>query len=751
MISLYFLVNLIGALGISAEDNLSVSKPLLVFEADEGFPKSLIGAHMGDIAGLDKKLDNIRDSLTALTPKYDVAILIYPTHLYDRNAFGGDSSKPINRVHPALIHTFKYFDDYGGDGCRIKIMLEAYSSGIATSQNGEIASVPLAPLNSDPNDPGRSGWAMDVDALSAIKDAFPEVFLGIRFHEIYGSDMVWKLRHSHGFPLDPDVGKAAVDACKCKGLMLLWSDSNWLMKSSANSKKPLFVYDRENPPYFEAEPYCTLQNYAEDQLKGMVCFSWANNNFHFTQNLEFLDRKIGPSKPGIERPLPDWFYFSMPFKEFPLKNRKDAKWGMSIQSWFWHEYTNSMNGRYFRLGENDCPIEIMQAYVLKGLREGASVLQFEPSWYLFNENLSYAEDSPEAYERTPDFSERLALKRLKETLLDPQNESNPPSRLDAIFDRDQQRFHENCGSNPPKSFRQSVLTIICDVLGNTMSFDFYSYGPRWRRLDKFRYDNRLFSGRIAGVHRIELQGNGVDEILILGENESGRPSVRFYNQNSGSMPHRVELKIAAEHEELVGLTTANLISETVVEGDPDEIVAAINRDGSIRFVVYKAERMPNSRFDIKYSPLPDYESDELIMKHIGKTSIDACDFAQIVGIRSNAVIYEGFTRSLDRLALVTHCDNHSCIEINSGNGIISGTLPKGAIVPIDIDLNHHDEICVLARRDGLQCLDMYAIGPDAIEHMETHTISADFEGSHLAVGLRKCILLNGGSAITDND
>ncbi|MHB1456071.1 MAG: hypothetical protein ACYC0V_04055 [Armatimonadota bacterium] len=743
MIKMCFALIMIGALSIASSVCALPQKPLLVFEIDEGFPSSLLSAYKDDFKSLDMRLDNIRIGLSELTPKYDVAVLAYPTHLYDRNAFGNDADQPINRIHSALMHVFEYFERYNTRQHKITVMLEAYSSGIATSQNGELASVKPAPLDSNPDSKGISGWAMDVDALAAIKDTFPDVFRGIRFHELYGSDMVWKIRGSHGFLLNTDAVLGAVDLCKRKNLFLLWSDSNWLMKTTPDTGKPLFVYDEQHKPYFQTEPYSGLQDYAEVQLGDKVCFSWANNNYHFTQNLEFLDSVVTASKPGLEHLLSEWFQFSMPFIDFPFKHRKHSKWGMSIQSWFWHEYTNSMNGRYFFLGENDCPVEILQAYVLKGLKEGASVLQFEPSWYLFNEEIGYTNGFIGAYERKPDHSERLVFKRLKQTLMDPDNPDNPPSRLDAIFDKDQQRFHENCASNPPKTFRQSTLGIISSSNTRNAYLDFYSYGRKWIRQDQFRYDNHLFAGDTKDVCRIELQGDGIDEILTVNRIKSGKLIVRFYNQNSGFILEDSEIVSDNAKGHFVGLTTANLIAETVQQGDPDEIIASYEHDGVISFQIYKAIPASDSAFNVRYSLLADKENNEFLNRSLGTVSVKASRFVKLIGMRTDAVMHERFTRSLDKLALVTKENESLRVEIKSDGGSITGLVPNGLIVAIDANLDRRDEICLLNNDEESWQAEIFRMTNTGFVRTETQSLDIDIQVKCI-FALKKCILLNGG-------
>lgn len=727
--------------------------PLLLFEIDEGFPDSMLGKYKDNISELNKRLGNIYNSLSELTSKYDVAVLIYPTHLYDRNAYGKAEESPIDRIHPALKHTFDFFKYRNTDKCRITIFLEAYSSGIATNQDGNLSNKPPAPVKNSPDDKGRLGWAMDVDAIAALKDTYPNLFKGIRFHEVYGSDVAWKVRpegNKHGFVMDEEVVRAAIDVCHDKKLVLLWSDSNWLVKCPAESGHPIFVYDEINKPYSMSEPYASLQDYAEKRLGSNVCFSWANNNYHTTQNLEFLDSVIKESKPGIERPLPNWFYFSMPFKEFPLKGRPEAKWGMSVQSWFWHELTNVLNARYYLLGENNCPVEIMQSYVLKGIKEGASILQFEPSWYFFNQTMGYYWMHPSTYERSDNNSERMVFKRLKQVLMDPDNPNNPPADLSLIFDCDQQRFHENCASNPPKNYSQSTLNILKRSDGKTVnaSFDFYSSGRRWMRQDEYRYGEWVFDGDVIDIQRIELQGDAVDDILVLKRDKDGKLFIEAYDTNSGLIGTDTELTAPDKDGEFFGMVTANIIPETVGQGDPDEIIVLRKpRSGDILNPrVYKAGLRPDRMVSFEYTPLPDDENISVLQKYLDPSMLRVDGFIDIIGIRTAGILYEGFTRSLDKIAIIRQNSNGTSANTISDGKLITGRIKGEFFTAADINHDFADEL-LAAKKDskGISVI-IYRITADGFRQIENRRIIDDsiISGKPIAFTSRKTIYLNGG-------
>ncbi len=696
-------------------------RPLLVFEIDEGFPTSLLACCKDDIPTLDACLNNICSSLSPLTARYDVAVLIYPTHVYDRSA-----AEPIDRFHPVLRHTLDYFQKQG----RITVILEAYSSGIHPVRE--------APLHDRPDDKGRIGWAMDLEALAALKDAYPNTLKGIRFHELYGSNLISQINNSRPF-LDEEVVRGTIDLCREKRLFLLWSDSCWLMKSPPTTGQPSYVYDEKYKPCFQAEPYRSLQDYAEEQLGSNLCFSWANNNYHFTPNLGFWDAKVGPSKPGVEHPLPDWLYYSMPFKEFPLKLKGQALWGMSIQSWFWHELTNTLNRRYYALGENNCPVEILQAYVLKGLREGASVLQFEPSWYFFNEDLAVYGPKLGVYAQKPDRTETLVMKRLTHTLLHPDDPSNPPHDLSAIFDRNQQRFLENSLSNPPCNYSQSTL-LVAETGKPLQCYDSYSYGPRWMAQSRDRYGEWLFGGDVLSIHRIELQGDGIDDILIVKRDAHGRLTAELYDQNSVRIGDCGSILDDNSEGRFVGLTTANLVPEVTACGDPDEIIVARRSGDRLNLRVYKATPESDGRTRVEYRPLTDKENHRVL----GGLMSERSGFVGLLGIRREAVMYSDFSRSLDIPAVVYRNGSSLCIRAFLDGKISEWKLAGSTVLTLDSNLDRKDDLCAIRRSGRQTVVDVYKLDGRDIVKAGSHRISAISQSAH-AVGLRKCILVSGGA------
>lgn len=704
-------------------------RPLLLFEIDEGFSTSLLGKFRNDPAGIDKPLDNIKAALQPLASKYDVAVLVYPTYAYTKDSEGRVGVLPVLR---RLLDKFKPKAGHP----KIGVFLELMSSGIASAQQHDSGLKPPLLGAGGPDKP-RLGLSLDMATLGSLAEEYKGTLTGIRFHEVYGSDVVWRVtpeNQKSGFAFDTEAVRACIDVCAKKGLRFLWSDSNWLMKCPPNTGEPHYIYSSTNKPYFQTEPFASLQREAEQKLGSNVCFSWANNNYHFTPNLGFLGAKIKASQPGVNRPVPEWILFDLPFNDFPLKNLGISQWGMSVQSWFWHELTFTLTGHYYSLGELACPEEVLSAYVRQGLRDGASIFQFEPSWYFFNEAIPGRLGAKASYERTDDMSEKLAFKRLKKELLgtDP---SQIPNRLEAIFDRDQQRFHENDAANPPKMFAQTTLTMM-NPKGVSACYDRYSFKAGWLRNDADRILPGIIENSTSVFDRCELDGDGVDEILAWNNNK-----VRFYNANSGELD--VDLDLSNIEGEVVDVVAANLVQEMIGGGDSDELIVAYRHGSTIELQVYQmAAREGQSGYVWKTLPIEDCA--KILSRDTPAEALKKGSFLKIVALRQDAKIYADGSRSLDRLAVLAK------------QGVYFGSV----LIPMPKSIP--------ANRTGLyvRAADIHLAGKDSLL-MFWRSVAGQWSGQtlNLADGtmgkvgldlylngsstgvfaLRKRILLNGGS------
>ncbi|MCX7018409.1 MAG: hypothetical protein NTY46_05305 [Candidatus Sumerlaeota bacterium] len=666
--------------------------PMLVFEIDEGMPTSLVSGHKSKTAELDAHLANIDASLVDLTARYPVTVLIYPTHHYVR-----DKAGTAEGMDTSLRHTLDHFSRPLANGRRVGVILELYSSGIATNQNGRLASVPMPPLRAAGTaDKGRRGLSMDLDTLRALKRAYPGTLVGVRFHEVYGSDIVWRVdKQTNGFPFDPELVRETIAACRETDLLLIWSDSNWLATYPPGKGQPNFVYSKKYPPCIEAPEFAPLQGEARKTLGKNVCFSWANNNYDMTSNLEFLDARVSSSTRDIAMPLYDWLFFDQPFKRFPMKDWPESRWGMSIQSWFWHELTATLHYQYYVLGENNCPVEILESYVLKGLAEGADVLQFEPPWYFFNMEFHNAPDFAGAREGQADYSGRIAMKRLKRTLLDPARFGAPPRDLGRMFDRNQQRFLENDITNPPLNYSQCTVVGLSRQTTAPVVWDSTCYRREFAAAGEPRFIPELFPGG-SGVKRIELQGDGVDEMAVEIGAGTGR-IVRFIDQNSGVRGEDAGMIADNPDGRVVAWTTANLIPSRIGGGDPDEIVVArSDAIGRTSLKVCAIQSVSPDRLKFQFAEAAESTA-TLALKRAGMSrEITAgVALAGLWGLRtSGAMRSSDQARAPDTLAWARK--GTGGVEIVVAERVVA-TLPGAAELPtvFPADMNHdfRDELC----------------------------------------------------------
>ncbi len=666
--------------------------PMLVFEIDEGMPTSLIAGNKSKIADLDADLANISDSLADLAGRYPVSVLIYPTHHYVR-----DKAGTAGGMDESLRHTLDHFSRPLANGRRAGVILELYSSGIATNQNGRIASLPMPPLRAaGDGDKGRRGLSMDLDTLRALKRAYPETLVGVRFHEVYGSDIVWRVgKDGNGFPFDPELVRETIATCKEAGLLLIWSDSNWLASYPPGKGQPNFVYSGKYPPCIEAPEFAPLQAEARKILGKSVCFSWANNNYHLTSNLEFLDARVSSSTREIAMPLYDWLFFRQPYRRFPMKDWPESRWGMSIQSWFWHEMTSTLHYQYYVLGENNCPVEILESFVLKGLAEGADVLQFEPPWYFFNMEYHNAPDFAGAHEGRADYSERIAMKRLKRTLLHPSRPGAPPADLGRIFDRNQQRFLENDITNPPLNYSQCTVVALASGTTAPAVWDSTRHRPEFAAADDPRFLPGIFAAG-AKVKRIELQGDGVDEIAEEVGVGTGRV-VRFIDQNSGVRGEDARMIADSPDGRVVAWTAANLIPWTVGGGDPDELVVArSDASGRTSLKVYTVQSVAPDRLRFQFAEAAEPTA-TLALRRAGMARVvpPGGSLVALWGLRTS-----GAMRSSDQWrapdALAWARANSGGAEVVVAGRVVAalpGALALPAVFPADVNHDFRDELC----------------------------------------------------------
>lgn len=692
--------------------------PLLLFEIDEGIgPSGLLNTYGHDWTHLDTVLNNVYDSLIDLTASYPVAVLIYPQHQYDRLAFGKPDPTALDRISDTLRHTFDFFQSKGGS---IQIYLEAYSSGIYKNQNGQVASLPYPPLHVVPEDEGRPGLSMDAEAIAALKAAYPGVFGGLRFHEIFGGVLARAEGSNSGFVLEPEVVEGLVDVAKEEGLRIIWSDASWIRQL-------------DGTPIYQKEPYASMLAYADAQLQEDMAYLWANNHIQFQWNFQYYDPYY-----------PSW-------SDFPLKNR-GTQWGMSIQSWFWHELMRVSSGRYYPLGETLMPVEVMGTYALKGLKDGADVLQFEPPWYLFNMEVyqSGVSPSPSNYEVAPDYSGRLALKRLKQYLLHPELPQHPPDVFSAYFDTDLTKLRVNAASNPPNMYNQTTVGLLASN-GEHEYYDFYNDGRTLMPQHENRFRTELFQGDVVGVQRMELQGDAIDELVVLKRDGKGRSRSSFTTPTADII--QKDSVIAADNQEgaFVALATANLLREVVGKGDPDEIVILRENGGVLVPTIYEVASAANDWSSFTLRALPQAVTDTLLSGTYDFSPPNAAAFRGMAGYRSTVTKDTYELRNTDHLLLLSQQSGQLHLEMkgqgqtNSVSVPWSDTDPSSVrLLAADLDTDRVDEALLVLH--GANETDIAAYEYDGSEFAWAATETVEAPDANRSFGhvfaLRKTVPLN---------
>ena len=668
-------------------DNFTVqekSDVMLLFEIDEGIGGvELTSRYRNNRVEYDNALNNVYSGIKPFTQKFNVGVLIYPQHGYKHSGYGHHPGEPLDRISPELLHALDFFASKGD----IKVYLEMHSSGIYTNQNGELANLKPAPLYAaDPEDKLVKGLPMDMDTLEALKQAYHDTVWGIRFHELIGTDELGEKNDPHAFIVQPSIVKTMIDTCKRNDLKLIWSDPGWNFMNYKAGKRDMW----EN-----------LKDYAKDQLKENITFNWANNNF------------------GVKDALGNTKYHE------DMKKSRQSNWGISVQSWFWVSMVASNwkwsqgNHKFYHFIEDGMPIELMASFTLMGIKEGAKVIQYEPSWYFFNFHQppwliqeirknpfnNFGEGYTGNYEQAPDFSPRLSLKRLASILLEPEGIANISSNVLDYFGGgiDYEHWWKNTEDNPPEKFHQTTLNIA-NAGGYMQHFDFYNNGISWAEQNKYRFGDWIFDGDVLAATRINLRNDPHDEMLIVKEKD-GERIVEFYNQMSGLMAKNKDMAADNEEGRFLAVTSANLISEyvTSLDGDPDEIIVIRKKDGQpdVNIRIYKVTNGLRANYlDFGISALPDDQNNAIIKEFIGRDSMKADSFVSLAGLRFGHTIYSDLTRGYDGIAVLLNNSDHVQLRVRRlGKDTIldldNVPLEDLLLTTADIDCDYTDEISIL--------------------------------------------------------
>jgi hypothetical protein len=648
----------------------------LMFEIDEGIKgDELIAKYKNDINSLDNSLENIYNALSPLQVKYRVSVLIYPTWLYKESGYGqGSPAVGVNRIDPSLLHTFNYFKSKN-----IGVYLEIYSSGIYTNQNGELGNQPLVKrryLNPETI----KGLSLDLDCLEDIFAKY-DVVDGVRFHELMGSNA--QKDNGHGFAVDLTLTTEIASICKKYNKKLLWGDHDWNMAYTFPTDYGMWLPNLEK---------------ACDILDGGLTIDFNINGW-------------GSEIIALQ--------YSCTMANFKNNN----KWGYGVQSWWWQEKDAQSlplwgdgSIRWYPDSYLNMPIELMAAFTLETFRRGGNLVQFEPSFYFFNfyNPAEQPANRVSQYEQIPDYSGKLILKRLVDILLnyDKSPSSYPSMNPADYYVNDRSQMMRNKWSEKPKTYYQNTITVFGDKV---KVFDTYNSNiGTWYNSDENRYREWVFSDSVIDAIRVKVDFKMIDEMLVV-KSKSGQLSAEFYNYMSTYYTKCDNLVSATTDGNFVGLTALNLKrnyagKDNIFFGDPDEIVVARSNGTNLRFTVYEKVFVKNGVTCRNFA----YVVDDLLTTQINSQfgTILSSDFIQLLGMRTQNILYVDNTRSLDNLLIATKTNNNQ-VQIKGKmissllSVYINKTIDINPINLIDVkcadaNCDYADEIAFLLNDDSIQ-------------------------------------------------
>lgn len=328
----------------STPENISISKPSLVFSIDQGWGNGII--EQQDLVGLKR----IADSLKTLKEKYQVFALLTPVNK--------DKDK-IKNVLDLLAEN------------KIPFYLDVLTS--------DAHSIGRLPFNNAP-DPFH-GVVVSFDDLKEYKSLYGKNFAGIRFMEVFSMDQQlkdckrtsprpsWCPEDISNFPAnfyEPDILEKYLSFAKENNLNALWVSPFWA----------------------GAIGYPQLESYEAD-LKRLIA------KYPETMIVIFADNTVSDS--DLENPggrnwwLKNWY-------DVISKFQSGAKGlGMSAQAWNCQDYGPKTAWQ--------CDFNEFIRWVNSAKERGVQVIQFEPDWYFWQFPVGViAEVSPAVYERDGGFT-----------------------------------------------------------------------------------------------------------------------------------------------------------------------------------------------------------------------------------------------------------------------------------------------------------------------------------------------------------
>ncbi len=142
--------------------------------------------------------------------------------------------------------------------------------------------LPATPLRSA-SDPNRYlGLTIDLETVGAMKAKYPKTMVGVRFHEVYGCDSVWRGDgQTDCFQLAPEIFTGFIDLCAEKGMIFYHNDQTWLMRHDMQGSGQ-WSYHKTSPAYYLAKLLehntSSTVEYARKKLGKRALLSYETNN-----------------------------------------------------------------------------------------------------------------------------------------------------------------------------------------------------------------------------------------------------------------------------------------------------------------------------------------------------------------------------------------------------------------------------------------------------------------------------------------
>lgn len=670
----------------------------LMFEIDEGMGgyefvsgcKNADGSYNYD--RMDLILDNVYNGIKDLMQVYEVTVHLYANWYYSENGWNGkDPSNSINKWGDDLFYAMDYFKEKG-----IDVWLEIMSSGVYTNQNGELGTLPIVDIfdgTSGKTERRVKGVAADMAAIKALKTKYGSTFRGLRFHELIGTHNGGVAGNPHCYTIEEQDVFTIIDTCDEAGLQLVWSDHAWDEMYTINT-------------YWKSRVL-----YAQEKLGKDLNIMWANNSGSYLTgylNLSLFEK----------------------FKE----DFTGSNLGFSNQNWFTSSfYLNRGTEPITGPAECDNPIELTAGFTVRAFMEGASIVQYEPSYQFFNwprslyvtsalgqggtlpgagtRLLNYTAPSSSIEGDDFDYSARVELKRLV-TLLNAK--STQFSNVQDFYDTNQSKMSLNIIENPSKTYTQ--FTIAAQTESGYQYYDNYNNNPgNFLQQNENRFTENVLNSTTIHASRVLVNEHAYDEVLKAVE-EDGKTVAYFYNARSGLLAKDTQIFADNDEGKFLTFTTANLLKNRVsgVNIDTDEIVVARVKDETITLSLYQAVTNTSvvsvdNSIKFRYQKVTSNVDAAIIDEMLGGKTFAAQNFIGLYGIRNTVTIGKtSKKRTIDGLVTVYRTTEgvralgkrkEMAAEINSVFPI-DGAIKAVTAGDVTLDVGLNDELIIAVEKNG---------------------------------------------------